>query len=261
MTAIVDSEFHPGYYPAMRIWKPKRNLPLRIRRIAVIVFFFTAIPVPELLLAGAGAIVVGSILLVLAYGTLLKREELATTGLYASCRHPAYFAMLVSGIGFCLASGWHIHSLILSAAYVVISVPLYYRKIRFEEERLVEIHGPRFEEYAGRVKRKLVPSLLSAIRNGGFATRLSFEASIRNHSFKRVAKDTFWFLTFVGKWCYLEGFYPFGRIGWTDRTHNWLLSAALAAALALFILFKYLDHRYRAASENESNRAPEEECP
>ncbi len=229
----------------MKIWKSGRNLPLRIRRIAVIVFFFVAIPVPELLVAGVVAIAAGSLVLILSYGVLVKRDKLTTRGPYAFCRHPAYFSMLVSGLGFCLATGWQVHAIVLAVAFFVISVPLYYRKIRFEEEELEKIHGDRFREYTGRVRRKLVPSLLSGIRNGGFSLRLSFEAGIRNHSFKRVCKDGFWFLTFVAKWYYLEGFHPFGDVKWTGRYHSWLLTGALGTMLTLFLVFKYLDHRYR----------------
>ena len=233
----------------MKIWKRNRNLPLRIRRIAVIVFFFTARPVPEMLAAGVAAMAAGTVIMVLSYSMLLKRDELATRGLYAFCRHPAYFGMLVSGLGFCLANGWNIPAVILSASFFVISVPLYYRKIRFEEKRLEEIHGEAFLGYRKRVRRRLVPSLVSGIRNGGFSLRLSFEASIRNHSFKRASKDGFWFLAFVAKWHYIEGFHPFGQITWTGRYHNWLLTAGLAAMLGLFLLFKELDHRYRRAQE------------
>jgi protein-S-isoprenylcysteine O-methyltransferase Ste14 len=233
----------------MKIWKPKRNLPLRTRRIAVIVLFFFAQPVPELLLAGAVAMAAGSVIAIFSYSTLLKRDQLATRGPYAFCRHPAYFGMLVSGLGYCLAAGYHLPTIVLSAAFFIISVPLYYRKIRFEEERLEELHGEKFREYTQRVRRKLVPSLISGIRNGGFALKLSFEASIRNHSFKRVSKDCFWFVAFVAKWYYIEGFHPFGRIRWTGRCHNYLLTCALAGLLALFLIFKYLDHRYRKARE------------
>lgn len=229
----------------MKIWKPKRNLPLRIRRIAVIVFFFFAAPVPELLLAGLGALVAGSAVMFASYAVLVKRDELATRGPYAFCRHPAYFGMLVSGLGFCLATGYHLPAIVLSAAFVVISVPLYYRKTRSEEERLEEIHGENLRKYRKRVRRRLLPSLVSGIRNGGFSLTLSFEAGIRNHSFKRVTKDGFWFLTFVAKWYYLEGFYPFGHIRWTGRSHDYFLTGALITMLGLFLLFKCLGRRYR----------------
>jgi hypothetical protein len=229
----------------MKLWKPKRNLPLRIRRIAVIVFFFTAIPVPDLLIAGAAAMAVGTLIHVLSYSVLLKRDELATTGPYAFCRHPAYFGMFVSALGFCLATGWHIHAIALQAAFVAVTLPLYYRKMRFEEERLAQIHGGAFAEYARRVRRRFVPSLVSGIRNGGFRLGFSLEASIRNHSLKRASKDVFWFLAFVAKWYYVEGLYPLGRMRPTGRPHNWPLTAGLAAALASFLVFKYLDHRYR----------------
>lgn len=239
----------------MKLWKPKRNLPLRIRRIAVIVFFFVAVPVPELLVAGAVAMVTGTLIHILSYGVLLKRDELATRGPYAFCRHPAYFGMLVSGLGFCLATGWQIHALALSVAFLVITVPLYYRKIRFEEERLEELHEEAFRNYARRVRHKLIPSLISGLRHGGLALRLSFEASIRNHSLKRACKDFFWFTTFVAKWYYFEGFYPFGAIRWSGRPHNWLLTAGLLALIGLFLLFKWLDRRYRTAQKSASEES------
>jgi len=234
----------------MKIWKAGRNLPLRIRRIAVIVFFFTAIPQFELLVAGGVAIAAGSIGILLSYSILLKRDEIAQTGPYAFCRHPSYFGMLVSGLGFCLASGWHAHSIVLSAAFFIISVPLYYRKISFEEKRLQDIHGDNYERYRERVSRKLVPSIISGLRNGGFKLKLSFEASIRNHSLKRVSKDCFWFLVFVGKWYYLEGMYPFGDLKLTGRGHSWLLTSSLVLMLSFFLLFKWLDNRYRRDKVN-----------
>ena len=234
----------------MKLWKPKRNLPLRIRRIAVIVFFFVAVPVPELLIAGAVAMLLGTLVHVLSYGMLLKRDELATRGPYAFCRHPAYFGMFVSALGFCLATGWQVHAIVLSVAFVVIVVPLYYRKIRFEEERLIELHGDAYRGYAGRVRRKMIPSLISGLRHGGFALSLSFEASIRNHSFKRASKDFFWFTTFVAKWYYFTDFHPFGAIRWSGRPHNWILTAALFSLIGVFLVFKWLDHRYRKAQKS-----------
>lgn len=234
----------------MKIWKPKRNLPLRIRRIAVIVFFFFARPVPELLIAGLGAMAAGTVIMILSYAVLTKRDKLTTRGPYAFCRHPAYFGMLVSGLGFCLATGYHLSCIILSAAFIVISVPLYYRKVKFEEKRLTEeIHGEDYRSYKKRVRRRLLPSLISGIRNGGFSVDFSFEAGIRNHSFKRATKDSFWFLTFVAKWYYLEGFHPFGHIRWTGRCHDWFLTGALLTMLTLFLLSKYLEHHYRKTRE------------
>lgn len=230
-----------------------RNLPLRIRRIAVIVFWFTCIPEPDLFIPGLVAMGLGSIIIILSYSVLLKRDEISQDGPFAFCRHPSYFGMLVSALGFCFASGWHVHSIILSVAFIVISVPLYYRKIAFEEQRLVELHGEKYLEYRRRVRRKLVPSIISGIRNGGFRIRLSFEASIRNHSLKRVSKDCFWFLFFVAKWYYFEGLYPFGDLRWTGRGHSWLLSGGLAALLAFFLVFKYLDHRYRLKKDTSNN--------
>ncbi len=203
-------------------------------------------PVPELLIAGAAAMLFGTLVHILSYGMLLKRDELATRGPYAFCRHPAYFGMLVSGLGFCLAAGWRVHSLILSAAFVVITVPLYYRKIRFEEERLEELHGGAYREYAARVRRKLVPSLLSGLRHGGFALRLGFEASIRNHSLKRASKDFFWYTVFIAKWYYFTGFHPFGAIRWSGRPLNWVLNSALLALVGAFLVFKWFDRRYRS---------------
>jgi protein-S-isoprenylcysteine O-methyltransferase Ste14 len=234
----------------MKIWESKRNLPLRIRRIALIVLLFFARPVPDMLLAGLIAMILGSVILILAYSVLLKRDELATRGPYAFCRHPAYFGMLISGLGYCLATGYNWSALVISAAYFIISVPLYYRKIRSEEERLEEIHGEKFLQYTRRVKHKLIPSLISAIRNGGFLLSFNVEASIRNHSLKRVSKDCFWFLVFVAKWYYLQDFHPFGRIRLTGRPHEWSLTAALAAMLGFFLLFKIIERVYRKSDKN-----------
>jgi protein-S-isoprenylcysteine O-methyltransferase Ste14 len=239
----------------VKFWKPKRNLPLRIRRIAVIVFFFVAVPVPELLVAGAVAMVLGTLIHVLSYGMLLKRDELADRGPYAFCRHPAYFGMVISGLGFCLAAGWRVPALILSGAFVVITVPLYYHKIRFEEERLREIHGEAYDEYARRVRRKLFPSLISGLRHGGFSVKLSFEASMRNHSLKRASKDFFWFTALVAKWYYFTGFHPFGAIRWSGRPHNWLLTAGMLSLICLFLVFKWLDRRYRRAHESRQEES------
>lgn len=239
----------------MKIWESKRNLPLRIRRIALIVLIFFARPVPDMLLAGLAAMALGSVILMFSYSVLLKRDELATRGPYAFCRHPAYFGMLVSGLGYCLAAGYHTTTIVISAAYFIISVPLYYRKIRFEEERLEEIHGDRFRDYARRVRHMLFPSLVSAIRNGGFSLSLSIEASIRNHSLKRISKDSFWFMVFVAKWYYLEDFHPFGSMKLTGRSHDWSLTAALAGLLSLFLIFKVVERLYRK-SLNASGADP-----
>jgi len=90
----------------------------------------------------AGLIVRG-----LAAGVVRKREELATSGVYAWTRNPLYFGSTILAAAFAVgARSWIAAALI--AGYLALFYPTV---IRREEQYLHERFGARFEEYVARV--------------------------------------------------------------------------------------------------------------
>lgn len=85
---------------------------------------------------------------------IVAQHRLVDSGPYRRVRHPAYLGLLLSLLGFGLASGnW------VSLA-VAVGLPLaaiLYR-IRVEERALLRHFGPAYAEYASRTKR-LVPGI------------------------------------------------------------------------------------------------------
>ncbi|NQV24596.1 MAG: isoprenylcysteine carboxylmethyltransferase family protein [Rhodopirellula sp.] len=116
-----------------------------------------------------------------------KNQELLTVGPYSLCRHPLYFFSLVGTVGVGLAS----RTLAIPGVAAVAFFLYYVGVIRFEQNRLREIHGAEFDSYLQRVNA-LIP---------GFRTYQS-AGQTREIFIKPVVKglmDNGWFvLAFVG---------------------------------------------------------------
>jgi protein-S-isoprenylcysteine O-methyltransferase Ste14 len=106
-----------------------------------------------------------------AYGSLRKKEQLATAGVYSLCRHPFYLGSMLLTYGFCCllddGENW-----IFATAYFVVFYPL---TIAWEEIRLADHYGEAHGEYC-RKTPLLIPlgrfradgfSLSRALRRGG----------------------------------------------------------------------------------------------
>jgi len=86
--------------------------------------------------------------------TQKQEHELIRSGPYRFVRHPIYSAVLGMFAGTALVSG-DAHALLGAA----IMAGAYARKIRLEERNLLEVFGPRYEEYR-RSTRALIPWVL-----------------------------------------------------------------------------------------------------
>jgi protein-S-isoprenylcysteine O-methyltransferase Ste14 len=79
-------------------------------------------------------------------------QQLVTTGLHASMRHPIYFAHLCNMAGWSLASGLTINFVLLAVS-ALITFPL---MIAMEERELEKRFGQSFREYRNRVPAILI---------------------------------------------------------------------------------------------------------
>jgi protein-S-isoprenylcysteine O-methyltransferase Ste14 len=77
-------------------------------------------------------------------------QPLVEHHIYAWVRHPSETGNLAVILGACLLLGSH-----LAPALLLVFAPLTVLRIRQEELRLAEVHGPRFLRYATRVRRFL----------------------------------------------------------------------------------------------------------
>ena len=169
----------------------------RARRIAILILFVLAAPTPPFLLAGLPFILVGWLINTLTYGVLVKKRRLITDGPYAWCRNPFYFGTLLSDVGIFLAANpLKLQVAIAAAAYGVIQTIFYRQQIKREERDLLRIHGDAYRDYCARVPNRLLPSVRSAIKNGGFRIRWSFQLALQNRVFTRFVGTAQW-VTFL----------------------------------------------------------------
>lgn len=81
-------------------------------------------------------------------------HQLVRTGPYRFVRHPIYTAILGMFVGMAIVSG-DVHAFIAVAMILF----AYWRKIRLEEQNLVEVFGATYDDYR-RTTRALVPWLM-----------------------------------------------------------------------------------------------------
>jgi protein-S-isoprenylcysteine O-methyltransferase Ste14 len=87
-------------------------------------FLVFARPTPASIAAGASVAVVGVAIRAWASGHLRKMAELTTSGPYAYTRNPLYFGTFLIVIGASLAGGVWWLAVAVSAAYLVVYVPV-----------------------------------------------------------------------------------------------------------------------------------------
>jgi protein-S-isoprenylcysteine O-methyltransferase Ste14 len=78
-----------------------------------------------------------------------KEGTLITIGPYSISRNPLYFFSFVGAVGLGLATETFTFGVVFALWFAVFYPPV----IRAEERRLRDLHGARFEDYAGRVPR------------------------------------------------------------------------------------------------------------
>lgn len=119
--------------------------------MAALLLLVLARPTPASILAGIPLVVAGEIIRIIANGTLIKDKELTNWGIYAHMRHPLYVGSTLIGLGFMLMA-WN---LLLVFAMVFFFFAVYRRTIRREEEKMEELYGERYMNWARSVPRYL----------------------------------------------------------------------------------------------------------
>lgn len=138
--------------------------PIWLLAFSIVVYWlgqFAPVHIARLPLMGAGLIVVGLVLIVLAVVEMrkmrttviphMKPRQLVNSGIFSLSRNPIYLGDALILAGFCLRWG---------APYALILVPVFMwvitiRFIKAEEQRLTAAFGPGFETYRKKTRRWL----------------------------------------------------------------------------------------------------------
>lgn len=130
------------------------SLRTRAAWLVALPFLLLARPTPGALAWGGVIGVLGLALRAWAAGTIHKNESLTTSGPYAFLRNPLYLGSFLIGGGLSLGGGHWIWVGVFVAFFVVAYTPT----IAGERERLTELFGHRYVDYAVRVPA-LIPRL------------------------------------------------------------------------------------------------------
>ena len=121
-------------------WRVRLGYPVAV------IFLVLAKPIPHSIVAGGIVAAFGLLVRGAASGLLLKDEQLATTGPYASTRNPLYLGSAFLAAGFIIAGDALRAGMIVGVYFAV----FYYAVIRDEEADLRKRFGAAFEQYAAR---------------------------------------------------------------------------------------------------------------
>jgi len=134
-----------------------------------VVFLFFAKPTTWTLMVGAGVALPGLLLRAWASGHLRKNELLATSGPYAYTRNPLYLGSFLMGLGFTIAAG----QILLTIIFIVMILGIYLPVMRVESATLGTLFGKKYERYA-----KEVPLLFPRLSPYRRATEVSFDRDL-----------------------------------------------------------------------------------
>lgn len=210
-------------------------------------------------------VIVGQLINLMTYGVLTKRDTLVTSGPYAWCRNPFYVGTLLSDFGFCvMCDPTNIRTLIITLAYALVQGSFFYMQMLKEERLLLSIHREEYEAYCRRTRWRLLPSPVSAFKNGGFSFTWSGRLALHNKIFSRALSAGFWIIAFWGLCIATGGGQSYvlalwGLDFWNVLTDPWLMLAACAVT-AVYILFRIIEKRNRKREEEEQEKAvPDQE--
>jgi len=126
-------------------WMQRWRVPLGFA--CAVVFLYFATPSIRTLIAGAAVAVPGLLLRAWASGHLRKNETLATTGPYAFTRNPLYLGSFLMGLGFTIAAG----QILLTIIFIVMILGIYLPVMRVESATLATLFGKKYDRYAKEV--------------------------------------------------------------------------------------------------------------
>jgi protein-S-isoprenylcysteine O-methyltransferase Ste14 len=112
-----------------------------------VIFLYFATPSVTTLTVGAAVALPGLLLRAWASGHLRKNETLATTGPYAYTRNPLYLGSFLMGVGFTIAAG----QALLTIIFIVMILGIYLPVMRVESATLAMLFGKKYDRYAKEV--------------------------------------------------------------------------------------------------------------
>ena len=118
-------------------------------------FLENYVPLPIRLAISLSIIAAGSFLIARAHQQLFKDKpaDLITTGIFAHVRHPMYLGIILTYLGWIIAT----FSLLTFIPWIL-AVILYVKMANHEEKQLEERFGEKYEEYKRKVP-KWIPKL------------------------------------------------------------------------------------------------------
>ena len=115
-----------------------------------------------------------------------KTNNLITKGIYALSRNPLYFFSFILLIGYCCV----IKSIIIAAMSLLIWVLIYPMTIKYEEEKLLNIHRDHYTDYYNKTP-KIIPNFLLFKKS-----EKGYKMDITINNIERVLTESFGFLLF-----------------------------------------------------------------
>ncbi len=115
-----------------------------------------------------------------------KTNSLVTNGIYSICRNPLYFFSFLLLLGYCLL----IKSFIVSFMAMLMLIIVYPRTIKYEEEKLLKIHGDDYLNYFNNTP-KFIPNLFLFKKN-----EKSYKIKIDINKIENVLIESLGFILF-----------------------------------------------------------------
>ncbi len=240
-----------------------RRKRTKTRRILLGFLFLLGAPRLLTLYIGLPMVVVGQLINLLTYGVLTKRDTLVTMGPYAWCRNPFYVGTLMTDLGFVVCCDpTRPFTLTILLGYAAVQGTFYYHQMLKEEKLLLGIHGEAYEAYRRRVRWRLLPSPIAALKNGGFSFKWSGRLALHNKIFSRALSAGFWLIAFWALSIATGNGQSYVLAFDVDYkpvfTNLWLMLAA-AAVTAVYILLRILEWKNRKREELQKTTKEEVE--
>jgi len=134
-----------------------------------VIFLYFAKPTVMTLITGGMVALPGLLLRAWASGHLRKNETLAITGPYAYTRNPLYLGSFLMGLGFTIAAG----QILLTIIFIVMILGIYLPVMRVESATLAMLFGKKYDRYANEV-----PLLFPRFSSYRRATHVSFDRDL-----------------------------------------------------------------------------------
>jgi protein-S-isoprenylcysteine O-methyltransferase Ste14 len=138
--------------------------------------------------------------------------------------------------------------------YAVVQTVFYYQQMFKEEKLLHEMHGQEYEAYCRRVRCRLLPSPVAALKYGGIRFKWSARLALHNKIFSRVISAGFWLIAFwglsiaTGNGASYALAFSSNVDFWRVLGNPWLMLAA-GAVTAVYVLLRILEWKNRQREE------------